>query len=94
MSKRILVIEDTEDNRQIIRDLLSSVGYELIEAMDEPPTNREVTAVLETAPISYVRAVLVSQHLKRLPVVDTESRLVGIISRADLVRELAHRWPS
>ena len=32
MSKRILVIEDTEDNRQIIRDLLSSVGYELIEA--------------------------------------------------------------
>jgi len=34
MSKRILVIEDTEDNRQIIRDLLSSVGYELIEAVD------------------------------------------------------------
>ena len=34
MAKRILVIEDTEDNRQIIRDLLSSVGYELIEATD------------------------------------------------------------
>src|SRR5215813_9794060 len=34
MSKRILVIEDTEDNRQIVRDLLSSVGYELIEAVD------------------------------------------------------------
>jgi two-component system cell cycle response regulator DivK len=34
MSKRILVVEDTEDNRQIIRDLLSSVGYELIEATD------------------------------------------------------------
>ena len=34
MSKRILVVEDTEDNRQIIRDLLSSVGYELIEAAD------------------------------------------------------------
>ena len=34
MSKRILVVEDTEDNRQIIRDLLSSVGYELIEAVD------------------------------------------------------------
>jgi two-component system, cell cycle response regulator DivK len=32
--KRILVIEDTEDNRQIIRDLLTSVGYELIEALD------------------------------------------------------------
>ena len=34
MSKRILVIEDTEDNRQIVRDLLESAGYELIEALD------------------------------------------------------------
>jgi two-component system cell cycle response regulator DivK len=34
MSKRILVVEDTEDNRQIIRDVLSSVGYETIEAVD------------------------------------------------------------
>jgi two-component system, cell cycle response regulator DivK len=34
MSKRILVVEDTEDNRQIIRDLMASAGYELIEAVD------------------------------------------------------------
>jgi two-component system cell cycle response regulator DivK len=34
MSKRILVVEDQEDNRQILRDLLSSVGYEMIEAGD------------------------------------------------------------
>jgi two-component system cell cycle response regulator DivK len=34
MTKRILVIEDTEDNRQIVRDLLESAGYELIEALD------------------------------------------------------------
>ena len=34
MSKRILVIEDIEDNRQIIRDLLTSFDYELIEATD------------------------------------------------------------
>jgi len=32
--KRILVVEDTEDNRQIMRDLLSSAGYDLIEAQD------------------------------------------------------------
>ena len=31
--KRVLVVEDTEDNRQIIRDLLSSAGYEIIEAV-------------------------------------------------------------
>ena len=34
MTKRILVVEDTEDNRQIIRDLLTSAGYELLEAVD------------------------------------------------------------
>src|ERR1051325_10956970 len=32
--KRILVIEDTEDNRLILGDLLSNAGYELIEAVD------------------------------------------------------------
>ena len=34
MSKRILVIEDQEDNRQILRDLLTSVDFEVIEAAD------------------------------------------------------------
>jgi two-component system cell cycle response regulator DivK len=34
MSKRILVVEDTEDNRQILRDLLTNSGFELIEAVD------------------------------------------------------------
>ena len=32
MSKRILVVEDQEDNRQIIRDMLSSTDYEIMEA--------------------------------------------------------------
>src|SRR5262245_5221635 len=34
MSKRILVIEDQEDNRQILRDLLTSADFEVIEAAD------------------------------------------------------------
>jgi two-component system cell cycle response regulator DivK len=33
MSKRILVVEDQEDNRRILRDLLTSAGYEVIEAL-------------------------------------------------------------
>ncbi len=32
MSKRILVVEDQEDTRQIIRDMLSATDYELTEA--------------------------------------------------------------
>ena len=33
MTKRILVVEDTEDNRQIIRDLLTNAGYDIVEAV-------------------------------------------------------------
>ena len=33
MSKMILVIEDQEDNRRIMRDLLTSAGFEIIEAL-------------------------------------------------------------
>jgi two-component system cell cycle response regulator DivK len=34
MSKRILVIEDQDDNRQILRDLLTNADFEVIEAVD------------------------------------------------------------
>jgi two-component system, cell cycle response regulator DivK len=34
MTKRILLVEDHEDNRRILRDLLSRAGFELIEAED------------------------------------------------------------
>jgi two-component system, cell cycle response regulator DivK len=34
MRKRILVVEDQEDNRQIIRDMLAGTDYEITEAED------------------------------------------------------------
>jgi two-component system cell cycle response regulator DivK len=34
VTKRILIIEDQEDNRAIMRDLLNTAGYRLIEAVD------------------------------------------------------------
>ena len=33
MSRRILLVEDHEDNRRIVRDLLTPSGYEVIEAL-------------------------------------------------------------
>ena len=44
MSKRILVIEDHEDNRRILRDLLTSAGFESLEAV----TGEEGVALAET----------------------------------------------
>jgi two-component system cell cycle response regulator DivK len=34
MTRRILIVEDTEDNRRIVRDLLSGAGYDILEATD------------------------------------------------------------
>jgi len=44
MSKLILVVEDQEDNRRIMRDLLTSVGYQVIEAV----TGEDGVAAAET----------------------------------------------
>jgi two-component system cell cycle response regulator DivK len=34
MPKRILAVDDQEDNRRILRDLLTAAGFEVIEAAD------------------------------------------------------------
>jgi two-component system cell cycle response regulator DivK len=34
VTKRILIVEDQEDNRTIMRDLLTTAGFTLIEAID------------------------------------------------------------
>ena len=50
MSKRILVVEDHEDNRQILRDLLGAAGYEMVEAHDGESGAPKVAA--EASPTS------------------------------------------
>ncbi len=40
MSQRTLVIENQEDNRRILRDLLTRAGYEMIEAAEVPSPQR------------------------------------------------------
>jgi two-component system, cell cycle response regulator DivK len=44
MSRRILIVEDQEDNRKILRDLLTSAGFDVLEAT----TGEEGVAVAET----------------------------------------------
>jgi CBS domain-containing protein len=68
-------------------DLIARTGTTIREVM-----TRDVVSVPDTAHLDRVRALLVTQRLKRVPVVNDKGRLVGLISRADLVRELAYRW--
>jgi CBS domain-containing protein len=68
-------------------DLIARSGRTVSDVM-----SRDVVAVRDTTTVDQVRAILVSRRLKRLPVVDAGGHLLGMISRADLVRELAYRW--
>ena len=47
MTKRILVVEDLPDNRQIIRDMLAGTDYEITEAEDG---EQALTAVAKERP--------------------------------------------
>jgi two-component system, cell cycle response regulator DivK len=59
MTPRILVIEDNVDNREILRDLLTSVGYEIIEAT----TGQEGVCAAATQPPDLI---LMDLHLPGL----------------------------
>jgi CBS domain-containing protein len=50
----------------------------------------EVTSISEDMPLSEVARLIVDKGIKRLPVV-ADGKLVGIVSRADLVRALGSR---
>jgi CBS-domain-containing membrane protein len=52
---------------------------------------RDVISVMEDTSVDEVRYLLVHRRIKRVPVLRGQ-KLVGIVSRADLVREIALTW--
>ena len=68
MTTRILVIEDNGDNREILRDLLTSVGYEILEATTGP---EGVCAAVTQAP----DLILMDLHLPGLDGYDATRRI-------------------
>ncbi len=53
--------------------------------------SRGVISVTPDTDLEEASRILVHERIKRLLVLD-QGRLIGIVSRADLVRELATRW--
>ena len=67
-------------------DVISKEGQTVGDIM-----TRGVISVTPDTDLEDVGHILVHERIKRLPVLDS-GRLVGIVSRADLVREVALRW--
>lgn len=53
----------------------------------------EVITCSPDTPVREVVKILHDRHIKRMPVVDKDGTLVGIISRADIIRALAQQMP-
>ena len=84
MSKRILVVEDQADNRRILRDMLSSAGYELVEAESGEEALTAVEAQrpdlilmdiqrLEMDGYEATRRIRLNPELKSIPIIAVTS---------------------
>jgi CBS domain-containing protein/ribosomal protein S27AE len=67
-------------------DIISKKGRTVGDIM-----TRGVISVAPDTDVDDVSHILVHERIRRLPVLD-QGRLVGIVSRADLVREVAMNW--
>jgi two-component system, cell cycle response regulator DivK len=77
MGKRILVIEDQEDNRQIPRDLLTSADFEVIEAVDgEPAAAQRPDLILMDIQLPVLDGYEATRRIKA----DTALRAIPVIA--------------
>jgi predicted transcriptional regulator len=67
-------------------DLIAKHGRSVSEIM-----SRGVITVSPDTEVEQVQHLLTNQRIRRVPVVE-DGRVVGIVSRSDLVRQIAMRW--
>ncbi len=91
-------------NRQIpiVLDMLGNgvyVNYEPPTSLEEQVASattlkvsevmtRKVTTVAPDTPVEEAAQIMVNRKIKRVPVVDNQGQLVGIVSRGDIVRSV------
>jgi CBS domain-containing protein len=89
----IPVVENTGSNRLIgtvtdrdlaIRVLAAAMGPETL--VREVMTAEPITCVPEDE-VEDLRQVMIERQVRRVPVVDTDGALVGIVAQADIARE-------
>lgn len=91
-----LPIVDSEENRKIVGILTDrDIAVQAVaEGMDPETTkvervmNRNVFYVRETDDVNETLSTMSNQQIRRIPVVDADDRIVGIIAQADIATKL------
>jgi two-component system, cell cycle response regulator DivK len=75
MSKRILVVEDQPDNRQIIRDMLAPTDYEITEAEDGAQALEAIQDIQLPIMAGYeaTRRIKADASLRTIPIIAVTS---------------------
>lgn len=72
-----------ENPQRITQDLKKMTAAKVAEIM-----TAKVHSVKENAPVEDIATIMVERGVNRVPVVDAQGRLLGIISRQDLVKAM------
>jgi CBS domain-containing protein len=80
-----------DDERQMVgivteADIIGKEGETVHDIMTQG-----VVSVQEQTPVDEIALILTSNRYKRVPVLRDE-RIIGVVSRADIVRMIASRW--
>ena len=72
-----------DEPRRIEKDLKKMVATKAVDVM-----STKVTSVEENTPLEDIATLMVEKEINRVPVVDSQGKLVGIISRQDIIRSI------
>ena len=105
MSKLILAVEDQEDNMQILRDLLTSAGYEMIEAENGEEAlaavaKRRPDLILMDIQIPIIdgyevtRRIKADPALRSIPIIAVTSHAMAAVKKKRARLAVMISWPS
>lgn len=77
----VIEIESTDDLDEKMKKIAATKAGDLM--------NEDFETVRENDPIDVVATKMVQRHANPIPVLDNEEKLVGVISRADLISILS-----
>jgi len=92
-AKKISGVPVVDEQKRVIgiateADVLAHPGAKTVEEI----MTKRVISVKPDTPVEEIAKLLAKKKIKRVPVIDEKGKLVGIVSRADIVKAFAGKY--